>query len=51
MATFVLCGTALAQIGDPPPPEALILSDEREEYPLGLYLEILKYPSGELTIE
>lgn len=29
----------------------LILTDEQEEYPLGLYLEILEDPNGQLTIE
>jgi hypothetical protein len=29
----------------------LILTDEQGEYPLGLYLEILEDPSGQLTIE
>ena len=51
VVTLVLCGTALAQINDPPIAELLILTDERKEYPLGLFLEILEDPSGELTIE
>lgn len=51
MVAFVLCGTALAQSGDPPTPEALILTDEQDRYPLGLQLEILEDPGGELTIE
>ena len=42
---------ALAQANDPPPPEPLILTDEQGEYPLGLHMEILEDPSGELTIE
>ena len=49
--TFVLCGPALAQTDEPPAPQPLILSDDKQEYPLGLYLDILEDPSGELTIE
>jgi signal transduction histidine kinase len=42
---------ALAQSSDPSPPESLTLTDEMVEYPLGLHLEILEDPSGELTID
>ena len=42
---------ALAQSNDPPAPEPIILNDEQGEYPLGLHLEILEDPGGELTIE
>jgi len=42
---------ALAQISTPPAPEPLPLTDEQGEYPLGLHLEILEDPGGELTIE
>ncbi len=41
---------ALAQNDEPSTPERVILSDEQGEYPLGLHLEILEDPSGELTI-
>jgi signal transduction histidine kinase len=51
MVTLFLCGTALAQISDPPPQEPLRLTDDQGEYPLGLHLEILEDPSGELTID
>ncbi len=51
IVTFVLCSTALAQGGDPPTPGPIILTDDQGEYPLGLHLEILEDPSGELTIE
>ena len=40
-----------AQSEDPPTLEPLILTDENAEYPLGLYLEILEDPGGELTID
>ncbi len=50
MVTLCLCGTALAQSGDLPTPEPVILTDEQEEYPLGLHLEILEDPGGELSI-
>jgi signal transduction histidine kinase len=46
-----LCTPVLAQTGDPSPREPLILTDQQGEYPLGLHLEILEDPSGELTIE
>jgi signal transduction histidine kinase/PAS domain-containing protein len=42
---------AYAQADDPPKPEPVILTDEQDEYPLGLHLEILEDPGGELTIE
>ena len=32
-------------------PKPLILTDEQGEYPLGLHMDILEDPSGELTIE
>jgi len=40
-----------AEATNPSEPEALTLTDEQEQYPLGLHLEILEDPSGELTIE
>ncbi len=51
MVTLFLSSAALAQSADPGSPPALILTDEQEEYPLGLHLELLEDPSGELTIE
>jgi PAS domain S-box-containing protein len=48
---LVACSTAPVQSSDPTSPETLILTDEREEYPLGLHMEILEDPTGELTIE
>ncbi|NJN82562.1 MAG: PAS domain-containing protein, partial [Caldilineaceae bacterium] len=45
------CSAALAQGDDRPTPGALTLADEQGKLPLGLYLEILEDPSGELTIE
>ena len=49
---FLVCWTqAYAQDGDDSEPELLILSGDRSEYPLGLYLELLEDPGGELTIE
>ncbi len=51
MVTFFLSSAALAQSADPGSPPPLILTDEQEEYPLGLHLELLEDPGGELTIE
>ena len=42
---------ALAQTSTPSASGPLILTDEQGEYPLGLHLEILEDPGGELTIE
>ncbi len=42
---------ALAQSAEPPAAEPVVLTDEQGEYPLGLHLEILEDPTGELTIE
>ena len=42
---------AFAQTNDPPPPEALFLTDQQGEYPLGLHLQILEDTSGNLTID
>ena len=41
----------LAQVSNPPTPDPVILTDEQDEYPLGLHLGILEDPTGELTIE
>ncbi len=51
IALVKLYSPALAQSNDPPAPEPIILNDEQGEYPLGLHLEILEDPGGELTIE
>ena len=40
-----------AQADDAGLPKPVVLADEQGEYPLGLHLEILEDPSGELTIE
>jgi hypothetical protein len=42
---------AVAQTGSPPAAEPVILTDAQGEYPLGLHLEILEDPGGQLTIE
>lgn len=42
---------AVAQTSDPSTPDPVILTDEQGEYPLGLYMDILEDPGGELTIE
>lgn len=57
--TFILssllilaCWTrAFAQAEDAPKAGPAILTEEQDEYPLGLHLEILEDPGGELTIE
>jgi signal transduction histidine kinase len=51
MVASFLFSTALAQSDAPTTQEPLILTDEQDRYPLGLHLEILEDPSGELTIE
>jgi len=49
---LLACWTrAYAQDGDDLDPEPLILGGDQGEYPLGLYLELLEDPGGELTIE
>ena len=48
----VVWGTRIyAQADDSPRADPVILTDEQDSYPLGLHLEILEDPSGELTIE
>jgi PAS domain S-box-containing protein len=42
---------ALAQESDDSLSETLILSEDKSAYPLGLYLELLEDPGGQLTIE
>lgn len=51
IAAFSLSLPAFAQDSNPPEPEALVLTDERGEYRLGLYLDILDDPTGLLTIQ
>jgi signal transduction histidine kinase len=41
----------LAQSSDSSAPDSVVLTDEQEKYPLGLYLQILEDPGGKLTIE
>jgi PAS domain S-box-containing protein len=41
---------AMAQSAEPPAREPLVLNDQQSEYPLGLHLDILEDPGGELTI-
>ncbi len=42
---------ASAQADDDLDPKTLILTDDQSSYPLGLHLELLEDPGGELTIE
>lgn len=51
MLVLVFFSTALAQSENPPASERVILTDQQGEYPLGLHLQILEDPGGELTIE
>jgi signal transduction histidine kinase len=51
LLVLVGCSPAAAQTEDAPRPAPVILTDEQDEYPLGLYLELLEDPSGELTIQ
>jgi signal transduction histidine kinase len=51
IAAYSLSLPAFTQSSDDPAPDALLLTDEQGEYPLGYYLDILEDPSGELTIE
>jgi signal transduction histidine kinase len=48
MALLVLPLTTLAQSGDTAP---VVLTDQQDKYPLGLYLELLADPTGQLTID
>jgi hypothetical protein len=48
--TFSVTGSSQASI-PALTPGAVILTDGQGEYPLGLYLEILEDPTGQLTIE
>jgi signal transduction histidine kinase len=51
ISVLAICRPASAQGNEPPPPAPVVLTDEQGEYPLGLHLEILEDPSGELTID
>jgi signal transduction histidine kinase len=51
IALILAHSPALAQGSAPPTQEPLILTDEQGQYPLGLHLDILEDPGGELTIE
>jgi signal transduction histidine kinase len=51
VASLKLYSSALAQTNQPVLPEPVTLTDEQQEYPLGLHLEILEDASGELTID
>ena len=51
IAALFLCIPALAQDSEPSPQESLVLSDQLGQYPLGLHMDILEDPSGELTID
>ncbi len=53
---LVLCAIArpfiaLAQSGDTPKPASVVLTNSQDKYPLGLHLELLEDPTGQLTIE
>ena len=54
LINVTLSSPVFAQRGDRgsvQPADTLVLNDEQEEYPLGLFLEILEDPRAELTIE
>jgi hypothetical protein len=51
LAILIQVFPARAQSDDPLEPEPILLTDEQEEYPLGLRLEIIEDPSGELAID
>jgi PAS domain S-box-containing protein len=48
---IVLPIITLAQSGDTPRPAPVNLADSQDKYPLGLHLELLEDPTGQLTIE
>ena len=50
LALMLAHSPAYAQGSAPLNQESLILTDEQGQYPLGLYLDILEDPSGQLTI-
>jgi two-component system, sensor histidine kinase LadS len=51
LAILVLWFPVLAKSGEPSASGPLILTDNQIEYPLGLHMEILEDPGGELTID
>ena len=51
MITLVLYSLALAQSSNPVAPEPLVLTDQQGKYLLGMYMQVLVDPSGELTID
>ena len=51
LAALVLPLTVLAQSDGTPRPAPVVLTGSQGEYPLGLHLELLEDPIGELTIE
>ena len=51
LLTFSMSASAYAQGGDRPSPSPVILTAEQGEYPLGLPLEYLTDPNGQLTID
>jgi PAS domain S-box-containing protein len=51
LAVLIMYGPALAQGGELPAPDPVVLTDEQGQYRLGLHLEILEDPNGELTID
>lgn len=51
LLAFTWSAPAFAQADDASEPGPVVLTDGQDEYPLGLHLEILEDPSGELTIE
>jgi signal transduction histidine kinase len=51
VTALVLAVPAFSQAGTQITREPLVLSDEQGEYPLGLHMDILEDPGGELTID
>ena len=43
--------STLAQDSNPPRPAPVVLTDSQSKYPLGLHLELLEDPTGQLTID
>lgn len=53
LSSLILAGSTsfYAQVGEAAGSDPVILTDRQDEYPLGLHLEILEDPTGELTVE
>ena len=51
LALLLLGGVAMAQSSDPENANPVILTDAQGEYPLGLHLDLLEDPGGQLSIE